>query len=124
MIPVDYAKKVGLKAFADKPVGTGPYMVDSWKHSKSVTLVKNPEYWNADGTSENTATAGYVDEIDFNIYNDVNTEYLAFQKGDLDFSTIPPGNFKAAAEHSRDPRAASGPSRRTRTRACTSSASR
>jgi oligopeptide transport system substrate-binding protein len=96
VIPVDYAKKVGLKAFANKPVGTGPYMVDSWKHSKSVTLVKNPSYWNADGHSQNSATGGYVDEIDFNIYNDISTEYLAFQKGDLDVSAIPPGNFISA----------------------------
>jgi len=96
VIPVEYAKKVGLKAFADKPVGTGPYMVDSWKHGKSVTLLKNPEYWNADGASENSATGGYVDEIDFKIYNDISTEYLAFQKGDLDVSGIPPGNFISA----------------------------
>ena len=96
VIPVEYAKKVGLKAFADKPVGTGPYMVDSWDHNKSVTLVKNPEYWNADGASENSATGGYVDEISFPIYADENTEYLAFQKGDLDFATIPSGSFIAS----------------------------
>lgn len=96
VIPVDYAEEVGLKAFADKPVGTGPYMVDEWKHGKYVRLVKNPEYWNADGASENSPPAGYVDEILFTIYNDINTEYLAFQKGDLDVSAIPPGNFISA----------------------------
>ncbi len=30
------------------------------------------------------------------IYADVNTEWLAFQKGTVDYSTIPSGNFKAA----------------------------
>ena len=96
VIPVDYAKKLGLKAFADKPVGTGPYMVDEWKHNKYVKLVKNPEYWNADGASAGSPPAGYVDEIDFTIYSDISTEYLAFQKGDLDVSAIPPGNFISA----------------------------
>jgi ABC-type transport system substrate-binding protein len=96
VIPVDYAEKVGLKAFADKPVGTGPYMVDVWKHNKYVRLVKNPEYWNADGSSGNSPGPGYVDEIDFNIYADDATEYLAFQKGDLDVSAIPAGNFISA----------------------------
>jgi ABC-type transport system substrate-binding protein len=98
VIPVDYARKVGLKAFADKPVGTGPYMVDEWKHGKYVRLVKNPEYWNADGASGNSAGAGYVDDILFTIYNDINTEYLAFQKGDLDVAGIPPGNFISAQQ--------------------------
>jgi len=29
----------------DKPIGTGPYMVEEWKHGESLTLVKNPKYW-------------------------------------------------------------------------------
>ena len=32
-------------AMATKPVGTGPYMVDSWTVGDNVTLVKNPNYW-------------------------------------------------------------------------------
>ena len=28
VLPVDYVKEIGHKAFSDKPVGTGPYMVD------------------------------------------------------------------------------------------------
>jgi peptide/nickel transport system substrate-binding protein/oligopeptide transport system substrate-binding protein len=95
VFPTDYAKQVGLKAFADKPIGTGPYMVQSWQHNKQITLVKNPNYWNKT-TSGNSATAGYVDEIDYPIYHDVSTEYLAFQKGSVDFSAVPPGSWIAA----------------------------
>jgi ABC-type oligopeptide transport system substrate-binding subunit len=90
------AKKMGLKAFAEQPIGTGPYVVESWKHNKQVTLTKSPNYWNADGSSPNSATAGYVDEIDYPVYSDINTEYLAFQKGTLDFAVIPPGSFIAS----------------------------
>lgn len=95
VFPVDYANEIGRKAFFDKPVGTGPYMVDNWKHNQSITLVKNSEYWNMDG-STNSATSGYVDTIEMPIYTDVNTEWLAFQKGTIDYSAIPTGNFKAA----------------------------
>ncbi len=95
VFPVDYAKEIGTKKFFDKPVGTGPYMVDSWKHNQSITLVKNPDYWNT-SNSGNSATPGYVDTIEMPIYTDVSTEWLAFQKGTLDYSSLPTGNFKAA----------------------------
>ena len=54
--PVDYMKRVSRKAFRNKPVGTGPYMVDRWVHDKYVDLVKNPDYWDA-------ANAGHVERI-------------------------------------------------------------
>lgn len=95
VFPVDYANKVGRQAFFNKPVGTGPYMVQSWKHGKQITLVKNPSYWNTSNSGD-SATPGYVDQINFPIYSDINTEYLAFQKGTVDFATIPPGSFIAS----------------------------
>jgi oligopeptide transport system substrate-binding protein len=97
VFPVDYAKKVGRKAYFNDPQGgTGPYMLKEWKHNQSITLVKNPDYWNKDGASPNSATTGYVDTINMPIYTDTNTEWLAFQKGTIDYSHIPTGNFKAA----------------------------
>jgi oligopeptide transport system substrate-binding protein len=95
VFPVDYANKIGRKAFFNKPVGSGPYMVENWKHNQLITLVKNPSYWNK-STTGNTATAGYFDTINMPIYTDTNTEWLAFQKGTLDYSTLPTGNFRAA----------------------------
>ena len=52
--PVDYMKKVSYEAFRNKPVGTGPYMVERWAHGEYIDLVKNPDYWDAEN-------AGYVD---------------------------------------------------------------
>lgn len=101
VFPVDYAKEIGRKAFFDKPVGTGPYMVQDWKHNQSVTLVKNPDYWNADGTSGNSAKPGWVDTINMPIFVDVDTEWLAFQAGDIDYSAIPAGNFRAAQNNAK-----------------------
>ena len=38
--PVEYIERVGDKAFAHKPVGTGAYAVASWHHGRSVRLVQ------------------------------------------------------------------------------------
>ena len=35
--PVEYIDKVGAKAFAKKPVGTGPYVVKSWKRRQGAS---------------------------------------------------------------------------------------
>jgi peptide/nickel transport system substrate-binding protein/oligopeptide transport system substrate-binding protein len=88
--PVDYAKEIGAKAFSQKPVGTGPYMVDSWKNNQSVTLVKNPDYWNKD------AGGPYIDTINMPIYESSQTEWLEFQKGTIDYTVVPPGQVAAA----------------------------
>jgi peptide/nickel transport system substrate-binding protein/oligopeptide transport system substrate-binding protein len=96
VFPVDYAKKIGRNAFFDKPIGTGPYMVQNWKHNQSVTLSKWTDYWNKDGASPNSATMGNVDTINMPIYTDSSTSWLAFQKGTLDYSYLPTGGFRAA----------------------------
>ena len=40
--PVDYMDQVGAKAFARRPVGTGPYAVKSWRRGRDIPLAKNP----------------------------------------------------------------------------------
>jgi len=87
--PVEYVTKVGQKAFNLKPVGTGPYMVESWQTGKSVELVKNPDYWDK-------ASAGYVDRIHMPIIPDDQTMILEFKKGTLDYTEIPAGQVAAS----------------------------
>ncbi len=88
--PVDYAKEIGAKAFSQKPIGTGPYMVDSWKNNQSVTLVKNPSYWNQ------AAGGPYMDTINMPIITSSQTCWLEFQKGSLDVTVVPPGQVAAS----------------------------
>jgi oligopeptide transport system substrate-binding protein len=87
--PVDYVNKIGRKAFFEKPVGTGPYMVSEWVHRQKITLVKNPNYWDK-------TNAGYVETINMPIIEDENAEWLEFQKGSIDFTAVPTGQVKAA----------------------------
>ena len=98
VFPVDYAEQVGRKAYFDKPEGgTGPYMIEEWKHNQTITLRQEPGLLEQGRRGCRTRpTAGYVDSINMPIYEDVNTEWLAFQKGTLDYATVPTGNFKAA----------------------------
>ena len=87
--PADYIEQIGEKAFNLKPVGTGPYMVESWTAGKSVELVKNPDYWDK-------ANAGYVDRIHMPIIPDDQTMMLEFKKGNLDYTEIPAGQVAAS----------------------------
>ncbi len=90
--PVDYLRKVGRKAFAEKPVGTGPFLLDTWTHGQSVDLVPNARWWNV------AAGGPYVERVHMPIVTNTNTMWLAFQKGDLDFTMVPAGQQSTSAD--------------------------
>ena len=92
--PVEYIDEVGAKAYGKKPVGTGPYMVESWKNNQSVQLVKNPDYWDTENT-------GWVDNINMPIILESSTEWLEFQKGTTDYTNVPPGQVAAAENNAK-----------------------
>ena len=45
ILPKAYYAKVGAKGFEEKPIGTGPYMVDQYDANAFVRLKANPNYW-------------------------------------------------------------------------------
>ena len=45
IVPPAYIAKVGKDAFAQKPVGTGPYKFGEWVRDDHITLLANQEYW-------------------------------------------------------------------------------
>jgi peptide/nickel transport system substrate-binding protein len=68
-------------------VGTGPFMFKEWTVGDHVTLVKNPDYWNAAGKA-------HLDEIKYKPYADQTAELNALQAGDLDFAqTVAPNSI-------------------------------
>lgn len=60
-------------AFFDKPVGSGPFKLDSWQKGSSITFAKNPYYWQP-GLPR-------LDKVVFNFVTDDNTRVLALKGG-------------------------------------------
>ena len=46
MVPIEYFRQIGEDAFAQQPIGTGPYKVDEWG-SNRIVLSANPKSWRA-----------------------------------------------------------------------------
>ncbi|HWR60012.1 MAG TPA: peptide ABC transporter substrate-binding protein, partial [Clostridia bacterium] len=65
----------------DKMVYNGPYIVKEWKHEESVTLAKNPDFWNAEQVK--------MDLIECPIITDRKTAINMYEAGELDYSLIP-----------------------------------
>ena len=96
--PVDYIDSVGAKLYARRPVGTGPYLVQSWTPRVGIDLVRNATYWD-------TGHAGHVDRIQFPIVASATAMWRQFRAGALDMTEVPEGQVRTAQS---DPKVASG----------------
>lgn len=69
------------KAFSEHPVGSGPFVLESWERGSVMKLVKNPYYWDmgADGQP-----LPYLDGVTFEVIPDDATRILKVQSGELD----------------------------------------
>ena len=75
------------KAFGEKPVGNGPYKLDSWDHNKQIVLSKNADYKGSRKIANNGVT--------FKIYTSPDSAYADVQAGNLDvMDTVPSSNTK------------------------------
>jgi peptide/nickel transport system substrate-binding protein len=84
IVPKKVVEDVGDKAFADNPVGSGPFMVKDYKRGQHTILVRNPNYWR-EGQP-------YLDEIDFEFVPDSNTRTLELRSGEVDVADAIPYN--------------------------------
>ena len=96
-------KKAAFEAnpdeFANKPVCSGPFMVESYERGTKVVLVKNPHYWEqgADGQP-----LPYLDKVELLYVPDTNARVLGLQNGDYDVSAIIPYNQAKAVSETPD----------------------
>jgi peptide/nickel transport system substrate-binding protein/oligopeptide transport system substrate-binding protein len=73
-------------AFADKPIGNGPFMMaEPWAHDQYIKVVAFDDYY---------GDKPYIDGVDFMILADEDAAWAGFQAGDLDFTTIPSGEIE------------------------------
>ena len=89
-------------------VGTGPFVLETYKPNEVLIYKKNPKYWEAvypsegepsDRANGNLADAGkripFVDGINVRVITEDQPRWLHFMQGDLDLSTVPKDNFKS-----------------------------
>ncbi len=87
------------KAFAEHPIGSGPFMFDSWQRGTQMVIKRNPYYWQmgADGKA-----LPYLDEVDFPIIPDDATRILKLQAGEVDGAELIP--YARVGELKNDPK--------------------
>ena len=70
---------------ATKPVGSGPFVVQSYAPRDALIVTKNPNYWQKDADG---VQLPYLDKITFKVIEDSRTTGQALQDGNIDiFST-------------------------------------
>jgi peptide/nickel transport system substrate-binding protein len=82
--PKAYFTKLGMKAFGEKPIGSGPFMLQEWKKGDSITMVRNPHFWDP--------TRPYLDSVVLQIVGDDNVRMLKLQSGEIDIGTEVPSS--------------------------------
>lgn len=74
-------EEMGPDAYGRAPVGTGPYVFDSWQSGSQIVLRKNQNYWQPD--------VPILDEISFRFIPDASVRLAALQNGEIDFMDHP-----------------------------------
>ena len=69
------------KAFAEHPIGTGPFAFVSWKHGEVMKLKRNDHYWKM---GEDGKPLPYLDELEFPVIPDDATRLLKLKAGEVD----------------------------------------
>lgn len=95
-----------------KPVGSGPYVVESYDFGKRISYVRNPNYWGKDlPTRRGTYN---FDRVVYKYYKDDTVRLEGFKAGEFDF--IFENNSKKWARDYTGPQFDSGQIRRTELR--------
>ena len=78
MVPPEYIREVGIEAFAQEPVGTGPFQFVSRTAGDRIVMERFPDYWDGD--------LPYVEELVFRVIPDASTRLAAIQTGEIDIA--------------------------------------
>ncbi|MDO8880098.1 MAG: ABC transporter substrate-binding protein [Coriobacteriia bacterium] len=77
-------------AFADMPIGNGPFkMAEPWAHDQYIKVAKFEDYYGEEP---------YIDGVEFKILSDQDAAFLEFQAGNVDFVPIPSGQIQATVD--------------------------
>jgi ABC-type dipeptide transport system, periplasmic component len=71
--------------FNTKPIGTGPYKLQTLEHSKNIVLVANEEYF--EGKPK-------IERISFHVIADPMTRFLMLKSGEIDIGSLEPMQYE------------------------------
>lgn len=74
----------GPEDSVENPIGTGPFMFESWTRDSEMVVVRNPNYWRS---APDGGTLPYLDRIRFRVLSDADSRRASFAAGDLDITT-------------------------------------
>ncbi len=78
VLPKAYFEEVGLEGFLERPVGSGPYMLESYERDSRIVLKAFPDYFG--GKPE-------IDRVTFSIVKDPTTRTALLQSGQVGLAT-------------------------------------
>ncbi|HVC81324.1 MAG TPA: ABC transporter substrate-binding protein [Chloroflexota bacterium] len=76
VVPQAVVSKESQQQFADNPIGSGPFTLQSWQKGVQAVFIKNPQYYRAGQP--------YLDKIIFSLNISTSVLALKVQHGDLD----------------------------------------
>jgi len=82
-----FSHAMGLDAKSSQVVGTGPFMLSSYRPGERVVLVRNPRYWKKDVWGQ---ALPYLDRVVFTAIPSSETAMLRFLEGSVDYYGIKP----------------------------------
>ena len=81
ILPKETREKAGVAAFAQQPVGTGPYRFVEWKRDQQLVLEANPTYWRGPVNPK---------RLVFRTIRDASTRAAELRSGGVDIVAAPP----------------------------------
>ncbi len=84
--PAATFKKMGASAFGEKPIGSGPFIMQEWHKGDHILMVRNPHFWDP--------SRPYLDQVILSVIADDNVRMLKLQSGEIDIgSDVPFGQI-------------------------------
>lgn len=71
--------------FANHPIGSGPFVFDSWRRGERITLTANKDYFKGPPK---------LDRVTFLVIEDEKTRFEKYKNGELEHCDIPPSQIK------------------------------
>jgi peptide/nickel transport system substrate-binding protein len=90
VVPKKYMQQVGLDAFQQKPVGSGPYKLVDYQLNARIVLERNDDYW---------GDKAPIKHVTFEVIKDPSARVAAVQSGQVDLTTNVPVREVSRLQH-------------------------